>query len=81
MNVQLSQRAIEALATAPLPVQKAFIKQLNFLVRNLLHPGLHAKKFDESADLWQARVNDDWRFYFTIEGDSYRIESVRPHPK
>jgi hypothetical protein len=28
MNVLLSQRAIEALAAAPLPVQKAFIKQL-----------------------------------------------------
>ncbi len=81
MNAQLSQRAIEALATAPLPVQKAFIKQLNFLARNLQHPGLHAKKFDEADDLWQARVNDDWRFYFTIKGDCYHIESIRPHPK
>ena len=35
MNVQLSQRAIEQLAAAPLPVQKAFIKQINFLARNL----------------------------------------------
>ena len=30
MNILLSQRAIEALSAAPLPVQKAFIKQLNF---------------------------------------------------
>jgi len=30
MNVYLSQRAIEELAAAPLPVQKAFIKQINF---------------------------------------------------
>ena len=50
MNVLLSERAIEALAAAPLPVQKAFIKQLRFLARNLLHPSLHAKKFDESQD-------------------------------
>ena len=35
MNVHLlSLRAIELLARAPLPVQKAFIKQINFLVRN-----------------------------------------------
>ena len=59
MNVLLSQRTIEALAAAPLPVQKALIKQLNFLCRNLQHPSLHAKKFDESLDRWQARVNDD----------------------
>ena len=81
MNVQLSQRAVEALATAPLPVQKAFIKQINFLVRNLSHPSLHAKKYDEGSDRWQARVNDDWRFYFQIVGDIYRITDLIPHPK
>jgi hypothetical protein len=29
-----AQGAIETLATAPLPVQKAFIKQLNFRIRS-----------------------------------------------
>ncbi len=81
MNVQLSQRAIEALALAPSDVQRAFLKQLKFLIRDLRHPGLHAKKFDEMADLWQGRVNQDWRFYFTIKGDTFHIESVRSHPK
>jgi mRNA interferase RelE/StbE len=81
MNVQLSQRAIEALATAPLPVQKAFIKQINFLVRNLAHRRLHAKRFDEANERWQARVNDDWRFYFTIDHDTYRVSDLIPHPK
>lgn len=57
MNVHLSLRAIEQLAAAPLPVQKTFIKQINFLVRNLHHPGLHAKKYDEAQDIWQARIN------------------------
>lgn len=35
--------------------------------------------------LWQtlpqARVNKDWRFYFTIVNDTYRILKVIPHPK
>ena len=81
MNVHLSRGAIGELASAPTPVQKAFIKQLNFLVRDLSHPGLHAKKFDEARDRWQARVNDDWRFYFQIVGDTYRITDIVPHPK
>ena len=81
MNVHLSERAIEQLAAAPLPVQKAFIKQINFLVRNLKHPGLHAKKYNEADDIWQARVNDDWRFYFRIAADTYRISELKPHPK
>jgi plasmid maintenance system killer protein len=81
VNVELTKRAIEALAAAPMPVQKAFIKQMSFLVRDLGHPGLHAKKYDESADRWQARVNQDWRFYFKIDGDIYRISDLTPHPK
>jgi len=71
MNVQLSQRVIEQLAAAPPSVQKAFIKQINSLARNLGHPSLHAKKYDEGEDLWQARINQDWRFYFTITNDIY----------
>ena len=47
MTVTHSQTVLEALAEAPVPVQKAFIKQLNFLIRNLNHPSLHAKKYDE----------------------------------
>ena len=66
---------------APRNVQRAFEKQLRFLVNNLLHPSLHAKKYDESNDLWQARVTKDWRFYFTIADDTYRIEKIIPHPK
>ena len=81
MKVTLSQTVLEALAEAPAPVQKAFIKQLTFLIRNLTHPSLHAKKYDAASDLWQARINDDWRFYFKIVGDEYRIFKLIPHPK
>jgi hypothetical protein len=81
MNIQLAQAAVEGLYGAPLAVQKAFIKQVNYLVRSLNHPSLRAKKFDETKGRWQARVNDDWRFYFTIERDTYRISEIVPHPK
>ena len=81
MKVVLSEQAIQSLADAPLSVQRAFEKQLRFLLHNLLHPSLHAKKYDERRDIWQARVNRDWRFYFTIVDDTYRIEKVIPHPK
>jgi hypothetical protein len=59
MNILLRQRAMKALAAAPLPVQKAFIKQMSFLVRDLRHPGLHVKKYVEAEDKWQGRINDD----------------------
>ena len=81
MNVALKERAVAALAAAPPPVQRAFIKQMNFLARNLQHPSLRAKKYDESQNLWQARVNDDWRFYFIIEEEAYVIQDIMAHPK
>ena len=81
MRVVLSEKAVDSVKNAPRAVQRAFAKQLGYLADNLLHPSLHAKKYDESRDLWQARVNRDWRFYFTINDDTYQIESVIPHPK
>ena len=66
---------------APEAVRKAFFKQVGFLEGDLRHPSFRAKKYDESAGIWQARVNDDWRFYFRIIGDRFRILKVIPHPK
>ena len=56
-------------------------KQLALLLQNLRHPSLQAKKYDEARDLWQGRVNQSYRFYFHIEGDTYEIVSITPHPK
>jgi mRNA interferase RelE/StbE len=68
-------------AKAPKVIQKAFDKQSLFLLRNLHHPSLRAKKYDESKNRWQARVNDDWRFYFIIEDDTYILQDIVRHPK
>jgi mRNA-degrading endonuclease RelE of RelBE toxin-antitoxin system len=76
VKVVLSDRAIQSLKDAPRHVRRAFDKQLRFLVDNVLHPSLRAKKYDETNDLWQARVTKDWRFYFTITDDTYRIEKI-----
>ena len=72
MKVVLSERAIESLQDAPVSVWRTFEKQLRFLVDNLLHPSLHAKKYDEAHDLWQARVSRDWRQLPTIRTASKR---------
>ena len=81
MKWQHSNRSEVDYNNAPLRIQKVFDKQVRLLAGNLLHPSLHAKKFSESKNIWQARVNKNWRFYFKIEGDTYIIVRVIPHPK
>ena len=81
MNIKYSDAVIEALETAPEAVKKAFFKQIKMLARDLRHPSLRAKKYDESRDRWQARVTKGWRFYFKISGDTYHITELTPHPK
>jgi hypothetical protein len=81
MTIVYSRRFLRSLEVAPPAVRKAFFKQLGYLEGNLLHPSLHAKKYAEASDLWQGRVNRDWRFYFTIEGNEYHLHEMKPHPK
>jgi hypothetical protein len=80
MKWRFSPTAARHYVAAPIFVRRAFDKQSEFLVTNLRHPSLHAKKYDESANLWQARVNRDWRFYFLIQKDAYVIVAIVPHP-
>lgn len=79
MKLAYSKRFLQALQDAPAPVQRAFFKQSQLLLQHLQHPSLRAKKYDEARDIWQARVTRSWRFYFTIEGDVYRMHAITPH--
>lgn len=81
MKLDYTQSALDTLKTLPLPIRKAFYKQAAFLVENLRHPSLRAKKYNEAEDKWQARVNQGWRFYFRIIGDAYVVTGITPHPK
>jgi len=81
MKIDYLPQALAALEDPAPVVRKAFFKQVQLLAQNLRHPSLRAKKYDESRDIWQARVNRDWRFYFTIAGDTYVIRDIIPHPK
>lgn len=81
MTIQFSKHFTKHYHKLPKTIQRAFDKQSLFLIQDLHYPSLHAKKYDESTDLWQARVNYHWRFYFTILDDVYLMENIKYHPK
>jgi len=81
MRARWTNRFRRDFRAAPPVIQSAFEKQLGFLVHDLRHPSLRAKKYDEANDIWQARVTGAWRFYFRIQGDTYQLFTIRAHPK
>lgn len=81
MRLDYTERFRKSYEIAPLNVRRAFDRRAAFLVQNLMHRSLRAKKYDEANDIWQARVNDSWRFYFRIEGDTYVVIDMMRHPK
>jgi mRNA-degrading endonuclease RelE of RelBE toxin-antitoxin system len=52
MKWQHSDRSKKDYDSLQQKIQRAFDRQVRFLAENLLHPSLHAKKFDEAEDLW-----------------------------
>ena len=81
MKITTTSRFDRLFASAPKDKREAYLKQSQLLLENLRHPSLRAKKFDEASGLWQARVTGNWRFRFLIEGDTYVITHIGPHPK
>lgn len=60
-------------------IQNKLEKQIRFLLHDLQHPSLRAKKYDEAKGIWQARVDASVRFYFAISGDTYILHDIRKH--
>ena len=81
MNLRYTDRFEDQYRALPESRKAKLDRQLEFLVENLRHPSLRAKKYDESRGIWQARVDRRYRFYFQIERDTYILLSVIPHPK
>ena len=63
----------------PKGIQNKFEKQVAHLSRDIHYPSLRAKKYDEGDDIWQARVDDHYRFYFQIRGDCYTLLRIEGH--
>ena len=81
MRIELTRRADKEYGKLSAQLQRQVDKQFDFLLENLRHPSLNAKKYGGTDDIWQGRVNRDYRFYFRIVDDNYHILMITPHPK
>lgn len=51
MRLHYTERFRRSYAEAPDRIQRAFDRRVELLVRNLRHPSLRAKKYDEKRDI------------------------------
>lgn len=79
MKAQSSSRFDKILMKFSPIVRRRFQKQLSYLISDIRHPSLHAKKYDEIEGVWQARVDDSIRFYFVIQSDTYVLLDIQKH--
>ncbi len=81
MTIEYTNKFKRVFSKFPREIKKKLYKQASFLLNNLRHPSLYAKKFDEADDIWQARVDKNVRFYFKIKNDIYILKDIKNHPK
>lgn len=81
MRVRFAEPFLRRFKKLPKEIKRKFEKQLAFLLNNIQHPSLRAKKYDETQNIWQARVSSVYRFYFKIQGDTYIVLTITKHPK
>ena len=81
MKYSITEKFDKSIKNFPAGLKKKFAKQLKYLLADIRHPSLHAKKYDEAENIWQARADRDVRFYFKIKGDVYILLDILKHPK
>ena len=77
----MAQQAVRQYNALPAVVRTKADKQFALLLKDIRHPSLKAKKFKGYDDVWQARIDRSWRFYFHIVTPDYLIVSIITHPK
>ncbi|MFZ2303959.1 MAG: hypothetical protein WAV98_04210 [Minisyncoccia bacterium] len=81
MEVILTEKAQTQFIALTKDLKKKARKQFSFLLQDYRHPSLNAKKYHEaSGDLWQARIDKGYRFYFIVRGQQYIVVSIINHP-
>ncbi len=81
MRIHFSPKFKANLHNFPKEIREKFYKQAEYLLIDIRHPSLRAKKYNASRGIWQGRVDKNIRFYFLIEGDIYFLLDIKKHSK
>lgn len=78
MKIAKTQIFLELYQKLPVNIQKKVDKQLLFLSQNLFHPSLKTKRMG-GLNVWESRVDKNYRFTFEKIEDTILLKIVGSH--
>lgn len=79
MRVILSDPVKRRIPKLPVNIQRKLEKQLAFLIEDVRHPSLHARKMSGGVNKYEARMDYHYRFTYEMSDDTIIILAVGPH--
>jgi hypothetical protein len=79
MPIRRSKRFNKAFLKLPPHIQAKVLKALKFLDEDFRHPGLQAKGVKGAADIFEARVDYQYRMTYQRRGDWLIMRNVGAH--
>jgi mRNA-degrading endonuclease RelE of RelBE toxin-antitoxin system len=78
-TIEFSETFKKLYKKLPGHIQDKINKQLCFLVANIRHPSLAVHQIEGTGGIWEAYVDDSYRFTFEILKDRYFLRVVGAH--
>lgn len=79
MNVIFSKKADEVYLKLPQTIRKKIRKQIKLLKQDIHYPSLRVKKLKGESDLFEARIDYQYRLIFSFEGDTITVHTMGTH--
>jgi mRNA-degrading endonuclease RelE of RelBE toxin-antitoxin system len=79
MRVIFLKEFENSFSVLPKHIQKKFNQKFTFLVENSRHPSLHCKRVRRTADIWEARVDIQFRMTFQIHENTLIMRRIGNH--
>ncbi len=79
MTIVVSKRFHREYRKLPLTVQKKVDRQLRRLAENIQHPSLKARKMEGASNIWEVRVDLQFRLTFQLDGELAQLRRVGTH--
>jgi len=79
MNISTTKKFDKKFKKLSSKTQKAFQKQIGFLLSGNNHPSLNLKKMQGQINIWECRINKSYRFTFQINQKMIILRTIGTH--